>query len=88
MSFIKALIFFFIISFFPVLIGSGNSFAQCAMCKAVAESSQDSNSIATGLNSGILYLLAIPYALIGGIIFFSFRKEIMKKLKTGKNLFT
>lgn len=48
--------------------------AQCAMCKAAAESTlkNDPNSIAKGLNSGILYLMAVPYLLIA----FIFRKQI------------
>lgn len=58
--------------------------AQCAMCKAAAESSMksDSNSIARGLNSGILYLMAIPYIMIA----FIFRKQIAKlwRSKFGK----
>lgn len=48
--------------------------AQCAMCKQAASSSLDSdpNSVAKGLNTGILYLLAMPYLLIA----FIFRKQI------------
>ena len=39
--------------------------AQCAMCRAVAESSQSGgSSIADGLNDGILYLMAFPYVLL------------------------
>jgi hypothetical protein len=48
--------------------------AQCAMCKASVESSQgQKNSVAGGLNTGILYLMAIPYFLIA----FIFRKQIV-----------
>jgi hypothetical protein len=49
--------------------------AQCAMCKQAAESSLDSNpnSVAKGLNTGILYLMAVPYVLI----LFIFRKQIL-----------
>ena len=48
--------------------------AQCAMCKAAAETSLKSNpnSMARSLNSGILYLMAVPYVLIA----FIFRKQI------------
>ncbi len=39
--------------------------AQCAMCRAVAESSKDAGStIANGLNTGILYLMSFPYILL------------------------
>jgi hypothetical protein len=49
--------------------------AQCAMCKQSAESSLKSNpgSIARGLNSGILYLMAVPYLAI----MFIFRKQLL-----------
>ncbi|TVQ77072.1 MAG: hypothetical protein EA358_07685 [Flavobacteriales bacterium] len=38
--------------------------AQCAMCKAVAESSSGSTA-AKGLNNGILFLMFIPYLMMG-----------------------
>jgi hypothetical protein len=48
--------------------------AQCAMCKAAAESNleNDPKSIARGLNKGILFLMAAPYVIVG----FIFRKDI------------
>jgi len=58
--------------------------AQCAMCKAAAETSLKSNpkSMARSLNSGILYLMAVPYFMI----VFLFRKQIAQlwKRKFGK----
>jgi len=49
------------------------------MCKQAVESSMKSNSgsIARGLNSGILYLMAVPYLAI----MFIFRKQIGELLK-------
>lgn len=48
--------------------------AQCAMCKASVESSQgQKNSVAGGLNQGILYLMAVPYLLLA----FIFRKQLI-----------
>ncbi len=47
--------------------------AQCAMCRAVLESNGD-NSVAEGINNGIIYLMAIPYLLVGALIFFVYRK--------------
>jgi hypothetical protein len=42
--------------------------SQCAMCKQSAESSlKEGNNDAKGLNAGIMYLLMIPYLLVGGI---------------------
>lgn len=54
-----------------------NASAQCAMCRANVESNlqKKENKIGAGLNTGILYLMSIPY-LIGGIAgFFWFRKR-------------
>ena len=42
--------------------------AQCAMCRAVLESEAD-NSTAKGINNGIVYLMAIPYILVGGVLY-------------------
>jgi hypothetical protein len=42
----------------PVITAS----AQCPMCKLSAETSD----IRAGLNTGILYLLAAPFLLVGG----------------------
>ena len=47
--------------------------AQCAMCRAVLESNGD-NTVAEGINNGIVYLMAIPYILVGVIIFVVYRK--------------
>lgn len=51
--------------------------AQCAMCRAVLES-EEGQSTAKGVNDGIVYLMIIPYVLIGGIgiaIFTRFRNK-------------
>lgn len=59
--------------------------AQCAMCKASVESSMgQKNSVAGNLNTGILYLMAVPYVLMA----FIFRKQIVALWKTlrGKNV--
>ena len=54
-------------------------FGQCAMCKAVAgeQAEKDESTI----NSGILYIMTIPYILL----FFAFRKKIFGFLKELKN---
>ena len=45
-----------------LFIYSAQSFAQCAMCKSVVESNIEGGSdIGTGLNDGILFLMAMPY---------------------------
>ena len=57
-----------------LVVCADQSFAQCAMCRANAESSlkNNSGSIAKGLNSGILYLMGIPYLLLA----FIFRNQL------------
>lgn len=40
------------------------SYAQCSMCRAVIESEEGQNT-AKGINNGIIYLMAIPYILVG-----------------------
>lgn len=46
--------------------------AQCAMCRAVLES-EIGQSTAKGVNNGIVYLMVIPYILIGGLALFLYR---------------
>ena len=56
--------------FIAFLVWSTWASAQCAMCKATAESGQAAGSSeATGLNAGILYLMAIPYVLMAAVAF-------------------
>lgn len=53
--------------------------AQCAMCRAVLES-EEGQTAAAGINDGIVYLMAIPYILVGGIGFFIYKKyKTLKK---------
>ncbi|QCX01191.1 hypothetical protein FGM00_14120 [Aggregatimonas sangjinii] len=47
--------------------------AQCAMCRAVLES-EGNVSAAEGINNGIVYLMAIPYILVGVLFYFVYRK--------------
>jgi hypothetical protein len=55
-----------------------NANAQCAMCQASVTSSDTPEDMTRGLNTGILYLLAIPYMLFAGFaitIYRSIRKK-------------
>ena len=49
--------------------------AQCVMCKAVAEDSAEAGGLGEGLNRGILYLMAVPYVLLGALGYIFFRKK-------------
>ncbi|GAA4837975.1 hypothetical protein [Algivirga pacifica] len=51
--------------------------AQCAMCRATVENniSSGGSSVGAGLNSGILYLMSIPYILIAVVAFMWYRSS-------------
>ncbi|GAA4273967.1 hypothetical protein U6A24_01495 [Aquimarina gracilis] len=53
--------------------------AQCAMCRAVLES-EEGQKTAKGINNGIIYLMIIPYILIGTVGYFIYKN---KKKSTG-----
>lgn len=55
----------------PVFAG-----AQCAMCRAALESS-DGNIKAEAVNDGIVYLMVLPYLLVGlvGYAVYKLRKK-------------
>jgi uncharacterized membrane protein YphA (DoxX/SURF4 family) len=64
----KRIAFVFIFIMLSAIAVSNTASAQCAMCSVNAEQSvKNGNTQGKGLNSGILYLLAIPYLLISGI---------------------
>ena len=45
----------------------GTGWSQCAMCRTALESSVEGQQMAEGVRQGIIFLLAAPYAIIGGI---------------------
>jgi hypothetical protein len=53
--------------------------AQCSVCKASAESNinKNENKVGRGLNTGILYLMAVPY-MMGGVAFLIWYKQKKK----------
>jgi len=63
--------FFFFLSSFMLS-------AQCAMCRAQLEG-MDDNSLAKGVNDGIVYLMAVPYILVAVVGFFIYRSFQKKK---------
>lgn len=66
------------------MASAGASFAQCAMCRASAESATENvdKGIGEGLNSGILYLMGVPYVLLAVVGLVFFRKKIGALLKS------
>jgi len=65
----RTLLFIIIFLFASPQIAS----AQCAMCRAALESSGDVQA-AEGINNGIVYLMAIPYILVGALILIIYKK--------------
>ena len=61
---------------FLFLVGSFDSEAQCSMCRAVLES-EEGQQTAKGINNGIVYLMVIPYVLVGVVGYAVFR--LLKK---------
>ena len=64
-----------------LVLASNASFAQCAMCKATVESNlqNGSSSIGKGLNTGILYLMVIPYILFVIVGYYWYRSSKKEK---------
>ena len=54
-----------------------SSSAQCAMCRA-ALNGEDNKVKAEAINDGIVYLMIIPYVLVGALGYYIYR---MKKKK-------
>lgn len=57
--------------------------AQCAMCSLNAENStQNGNTQGKGLNNGILFLLAAPFLIGGGVAILWYKKFRHKETKS------
>ena len=57
--------------------------AQCVMCKSQVEAARqerDDYDVA-GLNKGIVYMMTVPYILIGAVGFFWYRRTHPKVAK-------
>ena len=60
-----------------IVLGQDDLAAQCPMCRMSAESNlKDGGTAGKGLNAGILYMLSMPYLLVGvlGYIWWKNRK--------------
>jgi membrane glycosyltransferase len=79
----KRFIILLALSIIAVLLVQSELFAQgCSQCKLLSEqgSELDENSFGSNINTGILYLMIIPYLLL----MFLFRKRIFGFLRTLK----
>lgn len=70
----RAVLFFLLVVFLLPI----NSQAQCAMCRA-ALTSEGNKTKAAAVNDGIVYLMVIPYLLVGGIGYAVYRMRKNKK---------
>lgn len=71
----KQVIFILIVLLCLVMLSDVS--AQCPMCKASLEGARKNGTqVGNSLNSGILYLLALPYSIVAvfGVIFYRNRK--------------
>jgi hypothetical protein len=70
-----------------LMLFSQSSWAQCAMCKSVIENNaSEGSNLAAGLNTGIIYLAAMPYILftfMALIVYRSYKKNVKQKQITG-----
>ena len=79
----KTLRIFALTMFFSLQIwGTTEAIAQCAMCKQSVESNLEGEGkvVGKGLNNGIMYLMSIPYLVLGGIGYM-----VYKNWKGGKD---
>ena len=74
----------FILVIMALLNSAGEVLAQCAMCRSTLENNYSNGNpgIAAGINTGILYLLAMPYlaVIVIGYLWYKSSKNASKKL--------
>lgn len=76
----KKLIFIFCF----LLLNAASAFAQCAMCRSTLENNYSNGNpgIGAGINTGILYLLVLPYlgVMVLGYFWFKSSRNAQKEL--------
>lgn len=79
----KKLIFALALSFLLLgqLLTAAPAQAQCVMCKAQVEAAKAENDDydVAGLNKGIVYMMIVPYILMGTIGYFWYRRTHPKR---------
>ncbi len=70
--------------FFVIVFGLTEAVAQCAMCRSTLENNYSAGNpgIGAGINTGILYLLVMPYlaVMIIGYLWLKSSKHAQKEL--------
>lgn len=63
-----------------VIMTVTDTYAQCPMCKMSAESNLAAGGTeGKGLNTGILYLLALPYLMVGVLAYVWYKKRTVNR---------
>jgi hypothetical protein len=79
----KKLIFALALSFLMLgqLLTTLPAQAQCVMCKAQVEAAKAENDDydVAGLNKGIVYMMTVPYILMGAVGYFWYRRTHPKR---------
>jgi hypothetical protein len=70
-----------------VVLAANDVAAQCAMCRSTLENNFTNGNpgIASGINTGILYLLALPYiaVMIIGYLWYKSSRNARKEFSNG-----
>ncbi len=70
-----------------LIVSPLTTWAQCAMCRTQLENNVSNGDIgiATGINTGILYLLSLPYLaiLVLGYVWYRNSRKNVSKLRQG-----
>lgn len=77
------------LTFFFFLLWSSVAYGQCPMCRVSAESNLKAGGTAgKGLNTGIIYMLTLPYLLVAGIgyVWWKNRSEQDRVDKSGESM--
>lgn len=76
----KKLLIISVLVFGLLIVFQGEVVAQCAMCKATLEANaKNTEKYGAGLNTGILYLMVIPYIAASVLGYLWYRNAKLKK---------
>lgn len=69
----------FVLSGVLLVMSVMSSIAQCAMCKATLETKTSESNVGSGINKGVLFLMPIPYLIMGTIAVVFYYRNKKKK---------
>lgn len=69
-----------LIAILSLFLGLNSVQAQCPMCKTALKSNKEGSgksTVGNGINNGILFLLTMPYVLVGtaGLVWYANRRK-------------